>query len=42
VIACGGKLLEVSLELTNGGGRARNVGRNSLDVSGGVMIQLVP
>jgi hypothetical protein len=42
VIARGGKLLKVSLELTDGGGRARDVSGDSPDVSGGVVIQFVP
>jgi hypothetical protein len=42
VIARGGKLLKVSLKLTNGGGRARDVSGDSPDVSGGVTIRLVP
>jgi hypothetical protein len=41
VIARGGKLLKISLELADGGGRARNVGGDSPDVSGGVTIWLV-
>jgi hypothetical protein len=42
VVVRGRKLLEVSLELTNGDGRARDVGDDSPDVSGGIMIWLVP
>jgi hypothetical protein len=42
VIARGGKLLKVSLELTDKGGRARDVGGDSPDVSGGITIRLVP
>jgi hypothetical protein len=42
VIARGGKLLEVSFELTDGGGRVWDVGGDSPDVSGGVTIRLVP
>jgi hypothetical protein len=41
MIACGGKLLKVSLELTDGGGRARDVGGDSPDVPGGVAVWLV-
>jgi hypothetical protein len=41
VIACGGKLLKVSLKLTDKDGRVRDVGGNSPDVSGGVAIRLV-
>jgi hypothetical protein len=42
VVARGGELLEVDLELRDGGGRARDVGGNSPDVTGGVTIRLVP
>jgi hypothetical protein len=42
VIARGGKLLKVSLELTDGDGRAQDVRGDSPDVSGGVVIWLVP
>jgi hypothetical protein len=42
VIARGGRLLEISLKLTNGGGRARDVGGDSPDVSGSVSVRLVP
>jgi hypothetical protein len=42
VIARGRELLEVGLELADGDGRARNVGGNSPDVSGGVAVWLVP
>jgi hypothetical protein len=42
VIARGGELLKVSLELTDGGGRARDVGGDSPNVTGSVAIRLVP
>jgi hypothetical protein len=42
VIVRGGELLKVGLELADRGGRARDVGGYSPDVSGGVMIRLVP
>jgi hypothetical protein len=42
VIVCSGKLLKVSLELTDRDGRARDVGGDSPNVSGGVVVQLVP
>jgi hypothetical protein len=42
VIARCGELLEISLELADGGGRTRDVGGDSPDVSGGVTIRLVP
>jgi hypothetical protein len=39
---CSGKLLEVGLELANGGKRTQNMGSNSPDVSSGVTVWLVP
>jgi hypothetical protein len=42
VSARGGELLEVSLKLADGGGRAQDVGGDSPNVSGGVMVRLVP
>jgi hypothetical protein len=38
---CSGKLLEVGLELANGGRRTRDMGSNSSDVSSGVTVWLV-
>jgi hypothetical protein len=42
VVARSGELLEVGLELADRGGRARDVGGDSPDVSGGITIWLVP
>jgi hypothetical protein len=42
MIAHSRKLLKVSFKLTDGGGRARDVGGDSPDVSGGVAIRLIP
>jgi hypothetical protein len=42
VIVRGGKLLKVSLKLTDGDGRVRDVGGDSPNISGGVVIRLVP
>jgi hypothetical protein len=42
VIARGGELLKVGLELADRGGRARDVGSDSPNVSGGVVVRLVP
>jgi hypothetical protein len=42
VIARGGELLKVSLELTDGYRRVQDVGGNGPDVSGGVAVRLVP
>jgi hypothetical protein len=42
VIARSGKLLEVGLKLADGDGRARDVGSDSPDVSGSVVVRLVP
>jgi hypothetical protein len=41
VIARGGELLKVSLELTDGDRRAQDVGGDSPNVSGGVVVRLV-
>jgi hypothetical protein len=41
VITRGGELLKVSLELTDRDGRARDVGGDSPDVSGGVVVRLI-
>jgi hypothetical protein len=42
VISRGRKLLKISLELADGGWRARDVGGDGPDVSGGVAVWLVP
>jgi hypothetical protein len=42
MIAHGRELLKVNLKLADRGGRVRDVGGNSPDVSGHIMIQLVP